>query len=107
MGVRFGDIKLQCGLSIALHASPPGVAAEKLPSADVFGMRYSFCLSWSQLSPGCASAMPLLRRSKVSNSGRVELPLALSTRDVIKWQRRECAWRGGSPQRHYRLSHAI
>ena len=49
MGVRFGDIssilrELKCGLSTALHASPPGVAADKLLSADVFEARYSFCL---------------------------------------------------------------
>lgn len=45
--------------------------------------------------------------SRVSSGGRVELPLTLSTRDFIKWQRRELVRRGGSPQRHYRLSHAI
>lgn len=49
MGVRFGDIssvlrELKCGLSIAICASSPSVIAEKLLSADVFEVRYSFCL---------------------------------------------------------------
>lgn len=107
MGVGFGDIssilrELKFSLSLAVPASPPGVTADKLPSGDVFE---GFFLSLKGDSlPRPAAAVP---EQGFQQSGRVELPLALNTRDFIKWQRRELVRRGGSPQRHYRLSHAI
>lgn len=72
LGVRFGAIRsvlreLKRGLPVAIHASPAGVTASKLLSADGFEGRCSFCLSWRRLSPACASATPLLRQNKVSS----------------------------------------
>lgn len=48
LGVRFGAIRsvlreLKCGLSVAILASPAGVTAAKLLSADGFEGRCSFC----------------------------------------------------------------
>lgn len=107
---RFGDAssllrELPCALAIAVPASPPEVTADQLLARIILNggilfVRDGFpCLRLSR-----AMAVP---ERGFQQSGGVELPLVLSTRDFIKWQRRELVWRGGSPQRHYRLSHAI